>query len=301
MTTPVVNTDYIQSFQVEGQGDKPALRGRLVRVGPALRQALAGHDYPPIVLKLLAETVVLSLILASTLKYQGVFTLQTKSDGPIKTLMADVTRNRGFRCYANVDEDKLAQVLADDDSPSLIGLLGPGYLSFSVDQGPNTEPYQGLTELTGSTLADCAHHYFQQSEQLKTAVVALAEERGQVGGALMIQQLPLDESQPEHISDAQENWRRAVSLMSTVTPRELLDDDLSGEDLLYRLFHEDGVRLFDTTPLRNECRCSKARLRQTLLSFGPKELEGLYENNVIQIVCEFCKSQYDFSREDMVI
>ncbi len=295
------NTDYIQSFQVEGQGGGAALRGRMVRVGPALCQALGRHDYPSVVFQLLAETVVLSLILSSTLKYQGVFTLQTKSEGPIKTLMADVTHNQGFRCYANVDEEKLAAVLKNDASPSLMGLLGPGYLSFNVDQGPDMEPYQGITELKGSTLVDCAHHYFQQSEQLRTAVVALAENRGQVAGALMIQQLPLNENLPDLVSDSEENWRRAVTLMSTVTARELLDEGLPAEDLLFRLFHEDGVRLFDRETISNVCRCSEAKIRQTLLSFDPQELEDLYENNSIEVVCEFCKTQYNFSHEDMVV
>jgi molecular chaperone Hsp33 len=301
MIDATAHSDFIQSFQVEGHGNGPALRGRMVRAGSALCQALGRHDYPPVVSRLLAETVVLSLILSSTLKYQGVFTLQTKSDGPIKTLMADVTRNGVFRCYASFDEGKLDAVLANDEAPSLMRLLGPGYLSFNVDQGPNMEPYQGLTELTGGTLVDCAHHYFQQSEQLRTAVVALAEDRGQLAGALLIQQLPLEDNRFGDDNDGDENWRRAVTLMSTVTARELLDDGFPAENLLFRLFHEDGVRLFDREPVSNQCRCSEAKIRQTLLSFAAKELEDLYEDDAIHVVCEFCKTQYNFSHEDMVI
>ena len=294
------NIDFIQSFQIEGQKNGTALRGRLTRLGPTLKKALSGHDYPPIVSRLLSETVVVALILANSLKYEGVFILQTKGDGPIKTLMADVTSAGSFRCYASFDEDQLKGVLAEEEEPSLMRLLGAGYLAFSVDQGPDTERYQGLTELVGSSLADCAHQYFQQSDQLNTAMVVLSEASGQVAGALMIQQLPSETGQVTDPEELEEDWRRAVALMSSVKPRELLDDDLPSTDLLYRLFHEDGVRLFDINEIRNECRCSETKVRQTLVSFSDEELGDLYENDKISVVCEFCKTGYYFSREDMV-
>ena len=296
-----VYTDFIQPFQVEGQENGIALRGRMVRLGPALCQALAGHNYPPVVSRLLGETVAVALTLASSLKYQGVFILQTKSDGPIKTLMADVTSTGGFRCYAIFDEEQLSEVMAQnpEHEPSLMRLLGAGYLAFSVDQGQDMERYQGLTELAGTSLADCAHQYFQQSEQLNTAMVVLAEEQGQVSGTLMIQQLPPEGGLANDASDSEEDWRRAVTLMSSVTARELLDDGLPAADLLFRLFHEDGVRLYDSSVVRNECRCSEIKVRQTLVSFSIEEVEDLYENNTISVVCEFCKTGYHYNREDM--
>ena len=299
MTEITAHTDFIQPFQVEGQENGVALRGRMVRLGPSLNQALAGHDYPSVVSRLLGETVAVALILASSLKYEGVFILQTKSDGPISTLMADVTSAGDFRCYAIFDEQKLSEIMAQEGEPTLMRLLGVGYLAFSVDQGQDTERYQGLTELAGTSLADCAHQYFQQSEQLSTAMVAMAEEQGQVSGALMIQQLPNESGVVKDDEISEEDWRRAVALMSSVSPRELLDDDLPAADLLFRLFHEDGVRLYDASPVQNKCRCSESKVRQTLASFSSEEMEGLYEYNKISVVCEFCKTGYHYSREDM--
>ncbi len=297
-------TDFIQSFQVEGEGnreDKVALRGRMTRLGPELNKAFERQNYPAMVSKLLGETVAVSLILASSLKYEGVFVLQTKGDGPISMLMADVTSEGSFRSYAIFDQEKLDAVLAKNEAPSLLQLLGAGYLAFSVDQGPDTERYQGITELTGASIADCAHQYFQKSEQLKTAMVVMAEASGQVAGALMIQQLPSDGTPAADAAseEVEEDWLRAVTLMSSVKANELLDDDLASEDLLYRLFHEDGVRVFDVEPVINKCRCSEDKVRQTLVAFSAEEVDSLYENDKISVVCEFCKIGYYYSREDM--
>ena len=138
-TEKLLFTDCVQHFQVEA----PGLRGRMVRVGPALRQALAAHNYPESVARLLGETVAITITLASTLKYHGVFTLQAIGDGAIKTLMADITSDGAFRCYARYDEDMLKTILEDDADPSLPHLMGAGHLAFTVDQGETMERYQG--------------------------------------------------------------------------------------------------------------------------------------------------------------
>lgn len=294
-----VYTDSLEVFQIEGQSFGADLRGRMVRIGPALKQALEGHNYPPVVARLLGETVAVSLMLASSLKYDGVFVLQTKSEGPIKTLMADVTSAGDFRCYANFDQEQLDAVLEGEEEPTLMRLLGPGYLAFSVDQGPDTERYQGLTELTGTSLADCAHQYFSQSDQLKTAMVVMAEERGQIAGALMIQQLPHDAKHHDEQESVEEDWHRAIALMSSVTARELLDDGLPPAELLYRLFNQDGVRMFESRTLCNKCRCSQAKVSGALISFSEEEREGLFEDDKISVVCEFCQTGYSFSRDDV--
>ncbi|MBT6827468.1 MAG: molecular chaperone Hsp33, partial [Rhodospirillales bacterium] len=259
-------TDSVQHFQVEG----PGLRGRMVRIGPALGQALDAHGYPDAVARLLGETVAVTVALASALKYDGVFTLQAIGDGAVQTLMADITSDGAFRCYARFDDDKLDEVLKNDADPSLPRLMGAGHLAFTVDQGADTERYQGITELTGSTLADCAHHYFRQSEQLQTAMVVMCDPDVRSAGAIMLQQLPEENERPvdlgEEVEESEE-WRRAVILMSSLKSSELLDDTLPPSDLLFRLFHEDGVRLFDANHIRNQCRCSEQKVRGTLKSF----------------------------------
>ncbi len=285
-------SDCVQHFQVEG----PGLRGRMVRVGPELEKALLPHDHPLAVAKLLGETVAVALILSSSLKYEGIFTLQIKGDGPIATLMADVTSAGAFRCYASYDVEKLDALHASDNTPSLPRYLGAGHLAFTVDQGEDMERYQGITELTGASLTDCAHQYFQQSEQLQTAMIALADDDGRSAGALMVQQLP-DAPGVDHDDD--EDWRRTVVLMSSVTSAELLDHALNPADLLYRLFHEDGVRLYDADGVRNECRCSDKKVSSTLRSFPRAEVEDLREDGVVRVTCEFCKTDYVFGDNEL--
>lgn len=282
------SVDMVQPFQIEG----PGLRGRMVRVGPALKQALTAHDYPDVVAKLLAETVATALILASSLKYDGIFTLQISGDGPIGTLMADVTSDGAFRCYAGFDADRLDAVDDKNADASLPHYLGAGHMAFTVDQGPDTERYQGVTELSGASMVDCAHNYFRQSEQLQTTIVIHTDIENTMAGALMIQQLP--ERKPDLDDEAEENWRRAVVLMSSIKNDELLDESLAPGDLLYRLFHEDGVRLYDQHSIRNECRCSIKKVEQTLKSFPRTEIEDMKEDGVVRVTCEFCKTDYTY-------
>jgi molecular chaperone Hsp33 len=285
-----VFTDCVQHFQVEG----PGLRGRMVRLGPAMRQALDAHKYPEPVARLLGETVAVTITLASALKYDGIFTLQAIGDGAIKTLMADITSDGGFRCYARFDEDMLNEILKSDTDPSLPRLMGAGHLAFTVDQGEDTERYQGITELTGSTLADCAHHYFRQSEQIQTAMIAMCDPLDGVSGAVMIQQMPDENTPPGEEPEESDDWRRAVILMSSVKSTELLDTTLAPADLLFRLFHEDGVRLFDQTLVSNQCRCSTEKVENTLKSFPRTEIDDMHDDGVVTVTCEFCMVDYVF-------
>jgi molecular chaperone Hsp33 len=284
--------DLIQPFKIEGQ----AVRGRLVRLGPLIDTMLDRHGYPDVAAALLGETVALAAALAGALKYDGVFTLQTKGDGPIRLLVADVTSDGDVRGYAQFDEKRLAAVTGG--LLSVPKLLGAGYLAFTVDQGSHTERYQGIVELTGATLADCVHHYFRQSEQLD-AVVKVAAGRATSGwraGALMLQRLPPSAGAADDVEDG---WRRTLAFMASSTPDELLDAQLEPNDLLYRLFHEDGVRVFATADLRPGCRCSRERVERVLRSLPENEIETFKIDGAISVTCEFCSANYAFSDEEV--
>ena len=291
--------DLVQPFQI----DPFRLRGRLVRLGPLLDEILTRHDYPEPVALMLGEAIALAVALAGALKYDGVFTLQTKGDGPIRLLVADVTTAGAVRGYAQFDQAKLAKATAAGDvGNSVPRLLGAGYLAFTVDQGEHAERYQGIVELQGASLAECTHHYFRQSEQveagLKVAVARMPEAEGARsrwrGGSLMIQRLP-----PEGAAAAQEaaedGWRRAMILMSSCTAHELVDPRLTPEALLFRLFHEDGVRVFRRHDLLARCRCSRERVERVLRMLPPEELAALTtsEGHVV-VTCEFCSTHYRF-------
>ncbi|WP_158046975.1 Hsp33 family molecular chaperone [Skermanella pratensis] len=287
--------DIVQPFQI----DASHLRGRLVRVGPMLDEVLSKHAYPEPVAQLLGETITLAITLAGALKYEGIFTLQTKGDGPISLMVADVTSTGDVRGYAQFDADRLAGADAGAAAP-VPALLGTGYLAFTVDQGEHTERYQGIVELNGDTLSECVQHYFRQSEQLDTGIKVAVGRAGAVsggiwrGGALMLQRLPEDQIQQTLGSDVADDWRRAMVLIGTCTDAELLDPRLPPNDLLFRLFHEDGVRVYTPTELRATCRCSRDRVATVLRSLPREEISELKVNGRVEVTCEFCNSTYTF-------
>lgn len=287
--------DIVQPFQI----DASHLRGRLVKVGPMLDEVLSKHAYPEPVAHLLGETITLAITLAGALKYEGIFTLQTKGDGPISLMVADVTSTGDVRGYAQFDAERLAGADAGAAAP-VPSLLGTGYLAFTVDQGEHTERYQGIVELNGDTLSDCVQHYFRQSEQLDTGIKVAVGRAGtgsdglRRGGALMLQRLPEDQIQQVLGSDIADDWRRAMVLIGTCTDAELLDPGLPPNDLLFRLFHEDGVRVYTPTELRATCRCSRDRVATVLRSLPREEISELKVNGRVEVTCEFCNSTYTF-------
>jgi molecular chaperone Hsp33 len=304
MITAVAD-DLVQPFQIDPFG----LRGRLVRLGPLLDEILTRHAYPEPVAVMLGEAIALAAALAGALKYDGVFTLQTKGDGPIRLLVADITTSGAVRGYAQYDEEKLANVLAAAPAgaasvgDSVPRLLGAGYLAFTVDQGEHTDRYQGIVELQGATLAECTHHYFRQSEQieagLKVAVARLPDANGTPrwrAGSLMIQRLP-PESEAARGGATEDGWRRAVILMSSSTSQELVDSALTPEALLFRLFHEDGVRVYHRHDLAARCRCSRERVETVLRMLPETELAAMKVDGHITVTCQFCSAAYDFDED----
>lgn len=278
--------DLIQPFQIETLG----VRGRFVRMGPALAAALRPHGYPAVVDGMVSETVALAVALASMLKYDGIFTFETHGDGPIGTVLADVLSDGGFRCYCRYDGERLKAASAGGGP--VPRLLGAGTIAFTVDQGPKTERYQGVTELAGPTLADCAGAYFRHSEQLATAILLAAEPAAEAerprAAAFLIQRLP------EAEAGGDGDWRRAVAGMSGVTPAELLDGGLAPAELLVRHYGCEDVRVFRPRPLRHACRCSRRKVEATLRALPRAEVDSLFEDERLAVTCEFCKAVYGF-------
>lgn len=282
--------DIVQPFQIEG----PGLRGRLVRLGNAVNTILTRHDYPQPVAALLAEALALAATLSAALKYEGIFTLQLKGDGPVRMLVADVTSAGAIRGYAELSGDLPPE--ADIAAAPVRSLMGKGYLAFTVDQGEHTDRYQGIVELTGDSLTESIDHYFRQSEQFAAALQVTAG-RNEAGkwraGALMLQRLP-DQEAIVAREERDEAWRRAVILMGSVTAAELLDPLLPPTDLLFRLFHEDGVRVYDRHFLAFGCRCSRERAERILASLPREEVETLFVDGKVEVTCQFCNETHDF-------
>jgi molecular chaperone Hsp33 len=289
--------DLVQPFRI----DPYALRGRLVRLGPAIDHILSQHDYPESVAVLLGEAITLAVVLAGALKYDGVFTLQTKGDGAIRLMVADVSTAGAVRGYAQYDARKLALV-PPAAGASVPDFVGAGYIAFTVDQGEHTDRYQGIVELSGDTLAECARHYFRQSEQLQAGIKLAVGRAGADGawraGGLMLQRVPPEGGYGAIADDVEDGWRRAMVLMSSATPTELTDPLLPPRRLLYRLFHQEGVRVYDTHPLAARCRCSRERIETILRAFPADELDDMKREGLITVTCEFCNRRYDFDAAD---
>lgn len=293
--------DVVQPFQL----DPFALRGRLVRLGPTVDRILAQHDYPEPVAALLGEAITLAVMLAGALKYEGVFTLQTKGDGPVRLMVADVKTDGAVRGYAQYDAKRLAEGVPDPDgeSPSVPDLLGKGYIAFTVDQGEDTERYQGIVSITGATLAECAQHYFRQSEQLQAGLKLAVGRTGAEGtwraGGLMLQRVPPEGGRARIADDVEDAWRRVMVLMSSATSAELVAPDLPPRRLLWRLFHEEGVRVYQTHAVEARCRCSRERIAGILKAFPMDEIDEMKKEAVTTVTCEFCNTRYEFAAADL--
>ena len=293
--------DAILPFQIE----RHHLRGRYITLSTAATSMLEKHQYPDPVAHLLSEMLVLAPCLSSALKYEGVFTLQVSGNGPIKTLMADVTSNGELRGYASFDSEQLLSLnLQPGDQPPLQKLTGGGYIAFTVDQGDTGERYQGIVELSSSSLVDCTHAYFQNSEQLET-VISLAVEQSSganwKGGAIMLQRVGFSGGKgvPKGITEDEydEGWRNAAVMLGSCKHRELLNNIATPEKLLFQLFHETGVRVYPTKPIVAECRCSVEKVERLLHSLDIHERDDMKVDGVITVTCEFCKTERIYDDE----
>ena len=302
--------DTVMPFDVKPLG----VRGRIVRLGPVIDDILQRHDYPPSVSALLAEAIALTAMLGATLKFDGKFILQTKTDGPVDMIVADFVSPNGVRGYARFNKEKLEALTA----PTQQQLLGNGYLAMTVDQGSDMERYQGIVPLDGTTLADAADTYFKQSEQIPTRLRLVSGPllaRGEKtthwrSGAIMVQHLPAeggtspiafssgDNPEGEEEVPEDDNWVKAKLLLDTVEHHELLDPTLTTEELLYRLYHEDGVTVYPPSDIIRHCTCSAEAVETMLRNFSAEDRNDMIENGEIKVICEFCSSEYRFKPED---
>ena len=295
--------DVLQPFEIENH----SAQGRLVKLGNSLHQILTAHDYPSEVAALLGELQVVAALMSGTLKFDGVLSIQVKGDGPINMLLVDVTTDGHIRGCAKFNKDKLSLVsinCGNIPQQQVPRLLGAGYFALTVDQGSKTQPYQGVVALEGATLTDCAHAYLRQSAQLDAALkvcvgnVEGIEGSSWRGGGIMVQKSSFSGFQ--HIdgeatdSEFEDAWRRIVAFLGSCTNDEILDVCLHPHDLLFRLFSEDGVRVFDPSFFIMKCRCSRERVQNVLISFPREEVNSMKIGDDVVVTCEFCNTNYRF-------
>lgn len=274
-----------------------AFRGRLVRLHAAAQDTIGRHRQPEAVGRLMGEALALAAVLGSSLKFDGVITVQTSSDGPVSRLVADMTSAGVVRASVAVDADAFADRIARGGVPDFADLVGAGHLALTVDQGENTDRYQGIVAIEGHTLADTAIAYFRQSEQIDTALLLAAHPPeggfGWRAGGILLQRLPSADATLAGEAEA-DAWQTAEILLRSLTDRELLDPTLAAGEVLRRLFHQSGLSVYEPSDVRFGCRCSRARLVSVLAGLPPEDIVHAATDGTIEVTCDFCKTHYVF-------
>ncbi len=286
--------DQCLPFQIEGQD----IKGRVVRLGRSVNEILSKHNYPEDVSKLMGETLAFTALIGTLMKYNGILTTQMKGDGPFRVLVSDFHKAEdsaigNIRGYAAFEDG----IDANDPMEELFGQSG--YLAITIDQGKFMERYQGIVKLEGDSINDAAEEYFRSSEQLPTKVMLACEKDTQGNwhaAAIMIQHYarPARDEFERNDMETKDHWNTASILLGSLKPSELLDKNLSLQDLLIRLYHESGVRIFPPTEVAAGCRCSEEKIRAALASLDLQELKDVADDGTITVTCDFCTKDHKF-------
>ncbi|WP_347311754.1 Hsp33 family molecular chaperone HslO [Defluviimonas sp. SAOS-178_SWC] len=311
--------DTVLPFQL----DRSDIRGRVARLDGVLDKILSQHNYPGMVEALVAEAALLTALIGQTIKLRWKLSLQIRGDGPVRIIATDyyAPAKEGeparIRAWASYDAER-----ADPAAPGF-GQIGHGYFAILIDQGAGTTPYQGITPIAGGSLSACAETYFAQSEQLPTRF-ALSFGRSRLpgegerwrAGGVMLQHMP--KASPFVASeggsgeggllaagdmldgDESENWSRANLLLDTVEELELIGPQVAPTDLLVRLFHEEGPRVFDAQSVKFGCSCSPEKVRESLSIYSAKDIAHMTtDEGIVTADCQFCGAHYTFDPQTL--
>ncbi len=300
------NFDNCVSFHI----NNGAFLGRIVRLDQVINTILTKHQYPVQVSAVVAESTALGALLASTLKYKGLFTLQTKSNGPVPMVVVDVNSEGQIRACATFDEQK---ILKAQELRKTVGeiepaphFMGEGILAFTVDQGPETDLYQGIVDLQGKDLSECAMRYFKQSEQIETYLQLFLQapqhpNDGWKSAGVLLQKLPHTGGKTEETAEnMDEAWNQAVVFMQSLQSNEIFNPELSSAEILHRLYHSDNLQITQSREYTFHCRCSREKLLNTLYAMKNEDIEDMCENNKITATCHFCGTQYSFDKGEII-
>jgi molecular chaperone Hsp33 len=298
--------DVIQPFMLNNS----LVRGRLVRLEQVIASILSRHAYPDVVSRALGELLLISAMLSTNLPEGGILTLQIKSDGVIPFMVVDVQQDGSLRGYANLTDNAeatLTALIASTSHPTVSELFGKGYMAITLDM-PHGEPYQGIVPLEGATLADAVTHYFTQSQQLDVLFHLVINRRMDenatshwMAAGIMLERMP-DMPSPENaeMDGDLARWDYQSLLVRTAREDELLDPHLAPSALLYRLFNEGGVWVYDTRPIKDQCRCSRSKIQYVLMHMPAEEVASLYnKEGVISVVCQFCSREERLTKQDI--
>lgn len=308
--TLVRHHDIIQPFMLHNS----VMRGRLVRLDNVLNAILSRHAYHDVVAKYLAEMLMLGAMLSSNLPEGGILTLQVKGNGAVSLMVVDVQHDGSIRGYANMSEaslNALNEIAKTSSHPRVEDVFGTGYLAITLDTSRG-EPYQGIVPLEGESLADAVTHYFTQSQQLEVMFHHCVSRRMDTEGkphwiaaGIMLERMPefAAHSMPPTMLDGEgaenNNWNYQSLVVRTASEEELSDPFLAPSALLYRLFNEGGVWVYDTQAMYDQCRCSREKITRVLSSISVSELKDMCVDGVISVQCQFCSREEVFTPDEV--
>jgi molecular chaperone Hsp33 len=286
-----------------------AIRGQLLHLDSSWQAMLEHRNYPVAIRNLLGQAMAAAALLSSTIKFDGQLTLQLQGDGPMHLLLAQCTANFNVRGLARFNESHVDQQVLHETESTIQQLAGQGKITVTIESEDLKQRYQGIVALSGTQLAQCLEVYFAQSEQLPTRMWLHADEQGVAG--MLLQRLPTPKILDDRSDDAEKDaklkqqqallddaWHRVQLIGDTLRPEELRE--LSDREILYRLFNEDDLRLFESSPVYFRCRCSRERVSGMLQSLGKEEIDSIIaEQARVEVRCEFCERQYSFDSIDV--
>jgi molecular chaperone Hsp33 len=296
--------DTVLPFQLDASG----IRGRVARLDGVLEQVLKQHAYPPVIEALVAETALLTAMIGQTIKNRWKLSLQVRGKGPARLIATDYYGPSAqgeparVRAYASFDPDRL-----DPDAPPF-SQIGEGYFAVMLDQGEGTVPYQGFTPIAGGSLSACAETYFAQSEQIPTRFHLAFGQSVEPGrpahwraGGVMLQHMPAVGGVAAEAGSGEggllthaDILNRANFLLDTVETLEMIGPSVPPTDLLVRLFHEEGPRVFDAQPVRFGCSCNEDKVRATMSIYSQKDISKMTtEAGIVTADCQFCGAHYE--------
>lgn len=290
--TPANNNELLKNMVLSFMLDKSGIRGRFVRLGGEVHKILTGHRYPAGVSQLLGELLVLVAMIGSMLKLKGLISVQVQGSGDIGFMCADYTSEGNLRGYTHMNNKKRLQEmeLKARNGHDITELFGKGHVVITIEQ-PNEQPYQAIVPLEGNSLTECITGFFHRSEQLEVVLEVAVNKINKkwCAGGLVVQRIPEEGGKKSKLAKKQdEDWNRAGILLKSVTDKEIIDSKLSPNDLLFRLFNEDGVKVFEPKKLQAKCRCSRERMLNALASISKDELESMKVKGKISMNCQFC-------------
>ena len=281
----------------------------MVRLDEVINTILSKHQYTPVVSGILAESTALAALLSSTIKYDGLFTFQIQSNGPVSMVVVDVSSQGTIRASAKYDEARIERAKTlrktEDEHEETPHFLGGGYMAFTVDQGGPDKMYQGVVDIQGKTLAECAMRYFKQSEQIDTYIrlflqaPATPQDRWQAAG-ILLQKLPSYGGKLDADVDINAAWEEAVVFIDSLKDAEVFDASLSAADLLHRLFHANGLEVEAGQHYHFGCRCNRDKLQAVLSSMSAADIDAMTENGKITAECNFCGEKYSFEKGELL-